>query len=241
MLWENNLDRNETMTFIVFRVIYSSTSMRRSHFSSSIEVIVVWLIALLIVSPKMYYLHVSEKFACYDETWEQQHKFIWVITVHSGSSIIPLIIMLIIYTLCAYKISTMTLPGDDKKMAMKRKKRNTKIIYMFGIIVILFFILTIPYAIFTMISSYHFMYDQHIFITNVTLYFHLTYLLYTISSFNSCTNPFIYAKMHENMKRTLTKHLNTWKSNMVESRSPSVIYTVASAYRNRAFTDITET
>ena len=215
--------------------------MHRSRLRSSVEVLIVWIIALSVVGFQMYHTQIFIPYNICTDVWPTRvKKFTYYAVLQSFSCFLPIIFMAALYMLCAYKLYSMEMPGDDKRLAVKRKKQNKQIVTMFGAIVLIFFLLTTPYSVYTTVTNYYAVFDFAIYYANRNLYFQLSYALYTIAAFNSCVNPFIYAKMHHNMKKSFKKHISTWRStsdmSKISNRSTATFQN--SVYRNRAFTDV---
>ena len=106
---------------------------------------------------------------------------------------IPSIVVTFVYFFTARALKANTFKHENSKAMEQRNKQNAKIVKMFVVIVIMFSLLTVPYAIFYLYLSYMVVYGTNAFSTlNSTL----NYVLFAASSANGCVNPLIYAKMH---------------------------------------------
>ena len=172
------------------------------------EILVIWIIAVGIVSPYMNTLSVKRGI-CHTWDWTRIQVFIYYAVYINLCSFIPAIVIICIYTKSIYLLARKEIPGsEDKTLSAKRKKEFLKIMQMFSCIAIVFFMLTMPYMVVHFISSYYGTFDVMTFCENSKLLMSLQYGFYTLAHFNCCVNPFIYANMHRNMKRTLMKHFN---------------------------------
>ena len=114
---------------------------------------------------------------------------LWVVY----SFVIPNIIIVIIYSLTARALKANTLKHENNMAVQQRNKQNARIVRMFIIIVVVFFLLTIPYAIFCLYASYTLVHNASN--SNVEMINKINYILLIPASANCCVNPLIYAKM----------------------------------------------
>ena len=82
-----------------------------------------------------------------------------------------------------------------------RYQENEKVFQMFIIIVVAFFVLTMPFPIFYLIANYNFYHNFERF--DIKSMLDWNYGLFTLSLINSCINPIIYSKMHRQMNKFL--------------------------------------
>ena len=170
---------------------------------STAEVIVVWTVSIAIISPYMYHLTIIQDTICYD-IWDPKTKFIYFTVVQTISCFLAVFIMIIVYSLSAIRLFRhAAIPGDNKVGTKRRIRQNQRVTRMFGGIVFIFFTLTTPYAISFFVVAYYGTYALEVYFEHEKLFFYMNQLLYAVAALNCCVNPFIYAKMHRNMKRTL--------------------------------------
>lgn len=177
---------------------------------SVVEVLVVWSISCLFISPYMYYLRIvktSKGDFCYD-VWELKTKFIYYAIMQSVSCFLAVIIMVIVYSLSALRIYRHVMPGDNKKAECRRLKQNKSITRMFGRVVLVFFALTTPNAIQFFVQAYIGTFREDVFIREYEKIFYIAQILYAVSSINCCVNPIIYARMHKNMRKSFNKRVS---------------------------------
>ena len=121
----------------------------------------------------------------------------------SGYSIVPLITITILYSRCIKKLNQIKFEANGNKTLEKRNEQNRNIVKMFIIIVVLFFVCTVPYAIFYAIVVFLLAYQKaagaH------SLIWTLNYALFVPTCFNSCINPLIYAKKHKEINEFVRK------------------------------------
>ena len=201
-------------------------AFRQSRLRSVIEIGVVWIVALIVVSSYMNAFGIKRN-GCYDQ-WssdgkmDTMYRFIYFTCYQSIACFIPFITMIAVYTASMYFLTHKKIPGNCQGLLEKRKQRNMRIIKMFGMIVILFFIFNMPYMISVMIYTALHAFQPTTIDLNAENYFLITnYCLYTFSAINSCINPFIYARMHQSMRKFLHKHwgkgLNTRRMSRISS------------------------
>ena len=75
---------------------------------------------------------------------------------------------------------------------------------MFGVISVVFFTLTTPNMAMSFVVSYYGTFDGEAFHRVIGTLQPIQYALYTMSHFNCCVNPFIYARMQRSLKRYFT-------------------------------------
>lgn len=199
---------NLFLFFFAFRVIGSIKTIHHSPKRSVFINLIIWMLALAVVSP---YMHAQEvRFgSCWAYKWEPIHTFIYYSVYIGLSCFVPVVLLIGIYSAAIYMLSQKEVPGEDTRLHERRKKQYKGLTIMFGSIVLLFFVLTTPYMVFQFIVSYYGTFDLTYYFGHHELFMSLHYAFYTISHFNCCGNPFIYAKMHKNLRRSLTKHLVT--------------------------------
>lgn len=144
---------------------------------------------------------------CWAFKWRAIQTFTYYSVYTGVSCFLPVVLLIVIYTTAIYKLSQKDVPGDDKRLQEKRRKQYKAITIMFGCIAILFFVLTTPYMVLQFLFSYYGTFDQNTYFENYEFFSSLHYAFYTLSQFNSTGNPFIYAKMQNKVKRTMTKHV----------------------------------
>ena len=185
-------------------------TLTRRFQRSVVEVLVVWSVSCLFISPYMYYLRivrVSTGDFCYD-VWELKAKFIYYAVLQSVSCFLAVIIMVVVYSLSAIRIYRHVMPGDNKKAESRRIKQNKNITRMFGRVVLVFFTLTTPNSVFFFVSAYIGTFRVEVYMREYEKFFYISQALYAVSSLNCCVNPIIYARMHKNMKKSFNKRVS---------------------------------
>ena len=162
-----------------------------------IGIIQAWLVAGLLTSPYMYYMEDRDG-QCWDWWDTKLQKFIWTVVLFTGWLVVPMLILLVVYPLSYRYLRKFTFresKSDVKNSQSKsRLKRNRRIARIFSTIIIVFFILTTPYAIFYFIWMYLAHYDTVYFEKHLPTFLKCNYILYFIASLNSTINPYIYAQ-----------------------------------------------
>ena len=136
---------------------------------------------------------------------------IYVTVLESASCFLPVLIMVVVYALSSIRINQHVMPGADKKAECQRILQNRNMTRMFSTVVLVFFLLVTPYSVYSLLKKYK-VYRMKDFET----YIYLTHFLHGVSTLNHCVNPFIYARMHRNMKTSFTKILLACRSSIVK-------------------------
>ena len=162
------------------------------------SVIFVWVVSICINIPYLLRIEFVNNL-CWDSSnhYIKPKEFIiyaglWVFFIWG----IPNIIMIVVYCLTGAALKRNTLKHANNKAMEQRNKQNSNIVKMFAIIVIIFFLLTMPYALFYFAGNYIIWYDP---VPDVKLLYTLNYVLFILASANGCINPLIYAKMHRDV------------------------------------------
>ena len=119
-----------------------------------------------------------------------------------GGWILPLCIISILYGLCIKKLKQSKLKAGNESMK-KRNEQNRRVVNMFLIIVCIFFVFTMPYSAFYVATNFMLTYRRAEVDRN--LIWVLNYSLFVLTNINSCINPFIYAKMHQEINEFVRK------------------------------------
>ncbi len=104
--------------------------------------------------------------------------------------VIPLVIISILYGICIKTLYSSKMTKDKSESAIRRRKENRHVIKMLILVVVLFFLFTIPHSVIDLFRYIDNTSDDVLILHEVSVIFVL---------FNSCTNPFIYARMHRDM------------------------------------------
>ncbi|XP_066918071.1 galanin receptor 2b-like [Clytia hemisphaerica] len=217
------------ISFDRLRVIRQTSLKRRSRRITIAEVVVVWIISILIVSPYIYFLEVQNGF-CKDH-WERIYRFVYYTVLQFFSCFFPIIIMIATYATSAHILLHNKFPGDSVyMMKRRRRKQNQRVTQMFGIIVIIFFVMTTPYMISFFIVAYYGTFDIQTYRVKGKLLFDLQYAFYTLMGFNACINPFIYAMRYKDISRTFKRFLSTQRSADKMKRKYGVVKMVDRKY-----------
>lgn len=175
--------------------------------------LVMWLIALCIVFPYTSSLSTRDG-VCHNWAWTPVQLFTYYAIYVNLSSFIPALLLILVYSTSIYVLSRKEIPGsEDKKFSARRRNEFVRIMKMFACVAVIFFMLTTPYMIVHFVTSYYGTFDLTAYCRNSRVFTALQYGFYTLSHFNACVNPFIYAKMHTSMKRHVIKHIShRWKA-----------------------------
>ena len=136
--------------------------------------------------------------------------------------VIPLIIIAVMYGICIKALRDGRFKNDTSDTAVRRRQENERVIKMFVIIVTLYFIFTIPHSI---IDLFRYIDNK----SDAVIILHECSVIVVL--FNSCTNPFIYARMHRDMnsfvhntwRRIKGKRMKTLDSSMTNSSQDTIL------------------
>ncbi|XP_057303400.1 C-C chemokine receptor type 1-like [Hydractinia symbiolongicarpus] len=190
------------------RVIRSARAIHISRKRCLIEISCAWIIAFFIVSPYMFvHKYNRQKETCYDD-WDTTdtrqdsiRRLIYFSVYECFACFIPAIIMVVVYLQSISKLRSHHIPGNHACLERNRKHKNMQIIKMFGLIVFVFFTLTTPYMVSVFVVIYYMAYDKDFYTQHIELFFNLSYALFILAGFNCCVNPFIYAGMHQDVRK----------------------------------------
>ena len=124
--------------------------------------------------------------------------FIWIVTYNILSVAVPFTIIVIVYGLALknLNIQTKSLLTTNNSLDSRRLKKDKKITKMFVILVSMFFILTMPYAIYYTYTTYLLKYKPEYYFENIQTVASNNTELFITMAFNSCVNPIIYSKIY---------------------------------------------
>eukprot|EP00794_Sanderia_malayensis_P007734 gene7734-8574_t len=130
--------------------------------------------------------------------------------------VIPLIVISVLYGICIRTLQTNKFDKGKSESAARRRRENQQVVKMFVLIVALFFVFTIPHSIIDL-----FRYIDNT--SDAVLILHECSIIVVL--FNSCTNPFIYARMHRDVNRYIVdawRKLKGKKSKTLESSTENL-------------------
>ena len=154
---------------------------------------------------------------------------------------IPSIVIIFVYFFTASALKANTFKHENSKAMEQRNKQNAKTVRMFVVVVIVFSLLTLPYAIFYFYVGYMVVYGTNAF---SALHTTLNYVLFAASSANGCVNPLIYAKMHREVndyvrmlvQRITRFHCKCYVKNSENTYAPSSAWSVSTAKTDQSST-----
>ena len=155
----------------------------------------VWVFSLGLTYPYTHVLSVKDG-SCWDNWNSPVDAFIYFSVYTAMTWIISPVIMAICYSISLYKLNKTSVINNNHMATFQRRQENNKITKLFAFIVLIFFITTFPYAMNILVYSYWKAFDIERLEKHHNLLSHLNYGLYTIASFNSIVNCFIYSKLH---------------------------------------------
>ena len=148
--------------------------------------------------------------------------------------VFPIIIMSAMYGIILYRLKSPATRKLSVRSNEIRQKRNRKSTKLFLTVIIVFYVLTLPYNIFYM---WYTMNWKTIRPEDAKDILHTYHILVLILLLNSCVNPLIYARLHESFRRNTVRILCPclekrfpksfpWKSRL--RRSTSATTTISS-------------
>eukprot|EP00112_Aurelia_sp_Birch-Aquarium-sp1_P004113 Seg1467.7 transcript_id=Seg1467.7/GoldUCD/mRNA.D3Y31 product="C3a anaphylatoxin chemotactic receptor" protein_id=Seg1467.7/GoldUCD/D3Y31 len=190
-----------------YRVIITPMKPRISTISKILGILLIWALAVGITLPYALSQELIFGTYCLDAgifmTAKESNIYV-VMWIFSGS-LLPLLIISILYGLCIKKLKEGKLKEENESMK-KRNAQNRKVVKMFIIIVGIFFLCTMPYSIYYVATNFMLTYRRES--VDRFLIWILNYTLFVLTNVNSCINPFIYAKLHQGMNTFVG---NAWK------------------------------
>lgn len=150
-----------------------------------VAVITIWISAFLVKFPLTWRMDLFK----YGDRDYKIYLMVWTII----GWIIPVIAITILYTLSVRVLmKQQNKQKGSGREAERRRRDNMRVVKMFIIIVALYFTFTIPHSI---SDLFRYIYDGS---PSMVIIHEVLVILVLI---NSCTNPFIYAGMHPDVKR----------------------------------------
>ena len=119
------------------------------------------------------------------------------------SPMIPSVIISVVYFFTARALKSNTMKHDNSRAMQLRNEQNAKIVRMFVVIVVVFFILTLPYAICVIYMHYLGHYYEPSPTDDVIS--SLLEILHFPYSANRSMNPIVYAKLHSEVNGYLKR------------------------------------
>ena len=110
--------------------------------------------------------------------------------------VLPLFIIAYMYAVCIRRLNENNVNKDNSASAMRRREENKRVVKMLVLIVVLYFIFTIPHSI---IDLFRYIDNK----SDAIVVLHECSVIVVL--FNSCTNPFIYARMHRDVNKFVSR------------------------------------
>jgi len=195
---------------------------QRSRRHSLYVVVLLWLSAIIIVSPFTSVTKLVNGQCTYRCT--QAYMFIYYAVYTTFTCFLPLCLIVAMRFLSDYVLQKRVIPGEGKSMEIRRKQQYLGITKIFSVIAVLFFLLTGPGMVVSFVVSYYGTFKPEVYWKTIELAQPLHYFTYTLSHFNSCINPFIYAQIHRFAKKFLTKLLSVQKTHFDIQNSTAITY-----------------
>ena len=158
-------------------------------------------------------------------------KFVFHVQVFS--CLLPLVIMVATYGCSARTLLRKNkIPGASvgNVFRLRRRRQNQRVTQMFGIIVVIFFVMTTPYLGSFLVIGYYGTFHEQVYMKHEALLFDLQYAFYTLMGFNACINPFIYAVRYKDIGKTLKRFISTKRQRERIKRKIGVVQMVERKY-----------
>ncbi|XP_057305769.1 neuropeptide Y receptor type 4-like [Hydractinia symbiolongicarpus] len=188
------------------RIILYPFKAKLSRSNKISSVCFVWFLSLLVTYPYCHFQELRDDI-CASMWSSQKQQFIYFTIFIIVVSFIPVIVMVIAYTLSAYHLHKRVKIHHNSIATAKRIQQNRRITNMFALIVFVFVVLTTPYWIFVFLYTAIQAFDWTTFQTYNDMLVSLNYSLFTLYAFNSCVNFFIYARMYHSFRKVFKKFL----------------------------------
>lgn len=180
----DNIDNSPSLTRAITRLItWQRIKVRTKVFA----VIFSWVLAACVKFPLTWRMN----FGISDQGYKIYLMF-WTCL----GWVIPLFIIAYCYAVCIRRLNDNGINKDNSASAVRRRQENKRVVKMFILIVALFFIFTIPHSI---IDLFRYIDNK----SDAVVILHECSVIVVL--FNSCTNPFIYARMHRDVNRFIVR------------------------------------
>ena len=189
---------------VIFLYSIISKPMARTYHWSVLygSVAFVWISAIGVVLPEVL-KHKLTEHGCSIHVDEDEGttSFILATIYFVFSPCIPFLLIIIVYYLTVLALKRSTLRHENNRAMELRNKQNGRVVRMFIIIIMVYFLLTIPYAISNIYGCYVNFVDT--LNPNRKIINTLTEILAIPASAHNCVNPIIYARMHRDIRKYL--------------------------------------
>ena len=198
------------------------------------SVALAWLSSIAVVVPSILQHELTNN-VCWSTNYKiipKESSFIYYTVWAVYAVFIPNSILSCVYFLTARTLKANAVKHENNRAMQLRNKQNAEIVKMFVIIVTVYFVLTIPYAIFYIYACYLQVYDESN--PDNQLINTMNFIMLIPASANGCVNPLIYAKMHREINGHLIsivqklKRFCCHRNPMINAMSPAwVVFPMA--------------
>ena len=141
--------------------------------------------------------HPAMPVAYCDDSWADiKHTLKYFIILGVSSEFLPLL-LIVMANVGMYRILTSQKRMQLTSFSERRIRKFLKAQKIFVAIVAIFFILTMPYAMNLIISTYLAAFENAYVVSHITTLQLVHKFVFTVSIFNSCANPIIYGRVHK--------------------------------------------
>lgn len=187
------------------RIIRRSAKLNLGKYHCNwLGILVAWLLGVGIASPYAYHLNKDELGVCLDVWGDQFYGVVWKITLAITWCPLPLSILLLVSLLSYQNLKRNSIKKTNSSHGSRN--RSQSVAKTFSMIILAFFLLTTPYAVFFSISVYTIYYNNPNYRTNRHLFLSFNHVLFFISSITSVINPFIYERA------VILKYFKRWRN-----------------------------
>lgn len=163
-----------------------------------------WFVGLIASIPlAVRLIYIDDASICTIRSYAPSKQFAYASCYTSIGWLIPGIILATLYFKTANQLrASEEYHSHTKVMQQQIRRENKEVVKMFVVVVALFFLLTLPNAVYQVVYHYFYMFKVEL-IRGKSHLGQLYIVLPCVSAMNSCINPLVYAKMHREVNRYL--------------------------------------
>ena len=159
---------------------------------TAVTVLCIYLFSFFLVLPNSYHSKVTDK-ECWSKWPNPRAEFTFYVVFAVLAIITPIIIAASNYYQIAILVAS-TSEEHTHSFSRQRQQENALLYKTMLCTITVFAILTVPYACFLVVYMALVAFSETYFIEHQNMLTSLNYVVFTTSAFNSCVNPFIYAR-----------------------------------------------
>ena len=156
-------------------------------------VTIIYVCAFFVAFPNSYYSRISDG-QCYPHWPSKKSVFSYYVVFVVVSLFIPLAIATFMYLHIGVSVHSSSRQNSVHTYSKQRQKENNFLYKTMVVTIMVFALLTAPYAAYVIVYMTLLTFDQEGFDNNYNLMMSLNYVIFTLSATNSCVNPLIYGR-----------------------------------------------